>query len=326
LTSYRALTFAITWQMAMERPLTGHGLHSFETDFFDAKLRYRPGQLISMPGSIESTPRQAHNEYLQVWGELGITGLILLLAAVGGVFYFGYRGIISSGNFEDRCLMVSLLSGFGVVLISSLGFFPGHLALTGVWIVVVAAGIVSLGISSSGFLENPGTKEQNSGGAAATGLPIPVPAAAGAATVAVAAAFLLASPLISNERVSEATALIERAMRTDTTDSHPYLERSLTLLNYARQKNPLDAQIYQSAGTAHWFLQQFDDALKDFSYAALLDPTPEAFTNLGEAYRGMGKLNMAEKSYDTALLYNPEFEKAKSAKSLVAKMKAEKRP
>jgi tetratricopeptide (TPR) repeat protein len=217
---------------------------------------------------------------------------------------------------------VSLLSAFAVVLVSSLGFFPGHLALTGVWIVVVAASIVSLGAASTTFFQNLGKQEQQAG---TTTLRIWMPVA-GALTVAIAGGFLLVSPLISNERVNEATALIERVMRTDVANVQPYLERSLTLLAYARQENPLDAQIYQSAGTAHWFLEQFEDALKDFSYAALLDPTPEAFTNLGETYRGMGKLDMAEKSYDTALLYNPDFEKARNAKALVEKMRAEKKP
>ncbi len=328
LTSYRAPMFAVTWHLAMERPWTGHSLHSFETDFFAAKLRYRSGQLISMPGSIESTPRQAHNEYLQVWAELGIIGLVSLLGALGSVLYLGVRGLLTTQDFELRCLLISALAAFSVVLVSSLGFFPAHLALTGVWVVLLASGTVSLGNfarKTSGAAGRE-TKEERPGPDDAAITPRLAAAALAAALVfTFVGGYLLLSPLVANERVNEATALIERVMSGGEANVQIFLQRSLELLDFARRKDPLDPQIYQSAGTAHWFLSDFEGALGDFSYAALLDPTPEAFTNLGETYRALGKLDLAEKSFSTALAYNPEFEKAKNGKMLLEKMKADKR-
>ncbi|HEY3128273.1 MAG TPA: O-antigen ligase family protein [Acidobacteriota bacterium] len=330
LTSYRAPMFAVTWHLARERPLIGHSLNSFETDFYAAKLRYRAGQQISMPGSIESTPRQAHNEYLQVWAELGIIGLISLLATLGSVLYVGFRGIVSSQDFEVRCLLIAALSAFAVVIISSLSFFPAHLALTAVWVVIPASGVVSMGnlarqTSGAASRENiedrhrPRNVKETLHGVA------PAEFVAALAFTLVGGYFLL-SPLVANERISEATALIERVISGGDADVEGLLQRSLELLDFARRKDPLDPQIYQSAGTAHWFLSEFEEALKDFSYAALLDPTPEAFTNLGETYRAMGNLDLAEKSFTTALAYNPEFEKAKNARALVEKMRGNKRP
>ena len=107
-------------------------------------------------------------------------------------------------------------------------------------------------------------------------------------------------------------------------NSAAYLERSLALLESAKRRNPMEPQIYQSAGTACWYLSRFDEALEHFSRAALLDPTPEAFTNLGEAYRGLGQLDAALKSFESALAYNPEFERARNARAFLENLKGQK--
>ncbi|MBI2820632.1 MAG: O-antigen ligase family protein [Acidobacteria bacterium] len=335
LTSYRAPMFTVTWRMAMERPWKGHGLHSFATDFFAAKLRYLPGELITMPLSIESTPRQTHNEYLQVWAELGTVGLGLLLAVVIGLFLLGFAGLAAHRSLEDRLAVVSALCALVAIATMSLSFFPAHLALTAVWIAIVAAAICAL-VRPGGVADPPVQPQRSSlrpPARPAAVLPrharlqsavVPWTLPAAVLLFALLGAYLLLSPLVANRRVNQATTLIERVMRGDEPNAHVYLQTSLSLLESARSEDPLEPQVYLSSGTAHWFLYQFDEALNDFKRAALLDPTPEVFTNLGEAYRGLGNLQMAQQSFETALAYNPQFEKARNAKALVEQLRKEK--
>ena len=313
LTSYRAGIFAVTWHMARERIWTGHGLNSFTTDFFDAKVRHDPGRRITMPLSIESTPRQAHNEFLQVWAELGLVGLLLLLATVGGVLRSGGRALSRLAGTEAGHSTAAALSACVGVLVAALGFFPAHLGLTGAWIVIPAGCLVALSRVPEGRPSGD-RRSENARMAEGGGGWIPV-AACGAAWLI--GSFALLSPLLANERTGEAMTLVERVVQAQEPNTRVYLERGLYLLEQARRADPIEPQIYQGAGTAHWFLSQFEEALDSFSRAALLDPSPEAFTNLGETYRAMGRTAEAVSCYDTALRYDPDFQKARNARQLV---------
>lgn len=323
LTSYRAPMFAVTWNMAMERPWLGYGLQSFQTEFFAGKLRHRPGRLISMPQSIESTPRQAHNEYLQVWLELGAVGLILLVAVLASLGALAVTAFRKGPTPEHRYLAVSLIAAYVTLLTASLSFFPAHLALTAVWAAIVSGALVATGIKPGGWVGAPNVikprplsaslEEEDRSTAAA-----PAWVAIG---VALVGGYALLSPLSANEKIEQATTLVERVARGDEPNTQAYLARSLALLNEARRQNSLESQIYQTSGTAHWFLYQFDEALADFSRAALLDPSPEAMTNIGEAYRALDKPAYAAKAFEKALAYNPNFEKARSAQALIEQLK-----
>jgi O-antigen ligase len=316
LTSYRAPIFSITWRMAREHPVWGLGLHSFETDFYDAKLRYLPGERITMAGSIESTHRQTHNEYLQVLAEVGAIGLLILAAGLAAILWRGVRGIFKSADFERCCLLIAATAGLVTLLVSALSFFPAHLALTSVWIALVIASVAGLAESEPEAEPRRDEKKQARRHKAAFYSWKPLAACSAGALLG---AWFLSDQLTANRYVGDANILIEQAMAGAGSNERFYLEQSLQLLRFARRKNQLDSQIYQSAGTAHWFLAQYDRALENFSYAALLDPSPEAFTNLGETYRALGQMDLADRSFQKALAYNPDFEKARNAKALLGK-------
>jgi O-antigen ligase len=56
----------------------GHGLGSFATDFFRYRAETDMSRLamVDQPGAF----REVHNDYLQVWEELGVIGLLLFVA------------------------------------------------------------------------------------------------------------------------------------------------------------------------------------------------------------------------------------------------------
>ncbi|WP_070989585.1 O-antigen ligase family protein [Halofilum ochraceum] len=71
-----------TWQMILEHPWLGWGPGTF----FQAYTAYRPSQ-------DGSAGFQAHNDYLQVWAESGLPGLVLLLGLAGACIYIYTRAM-----------------------------------------------------------------------------------------------------------------------------------------------------------------------------------------------------------------------------------------
>ncbi|MCK9266498.1 O-antigen ligase family protein [bacterium] len=82
LTNVRLFLWKGTWQMIKARPIFGWGLGNFV--FFYPRFRIKEYFLQS-----ESTPTttHAHNEYLHLWSEIGIIGLILFLTLLAIIFY-----------------------------------------------------------------------------------------------------------------------------------------------------------------------------------------------------------------------------------------------
>ena len=77
-TAGRYPIYQLTWHMIKERPWFGYGLNTFKEDFFHQRAGTEFGRglkLLPEPGSY----RETHNEYLQIWEELGFVGLLLFL-------------------------------------------------------------------------------------------------------------------------------------------------------------------------------------------------------------------------------------------------------
>ena len=80
-TTGRSPVYWLSWQMIQEQPWLGRGLNTFGREFFFYRANTEVGQsanLIKQAGSFQ----EVHNEYLQVWLELGLPGLVFFLALV----------------------------------------------------------------------------------------------------------------------------------------------------------------------------------------------------------------------------------------------------
>jgi O-antigen ligase len=76
-TEGRSTIWQVGWRMAQDNPVRGVGLGSFETSSIHYVLQ--PGAL-ERTDQVIDTPKVAHNIYLQVLAELGVIGLVMLLA------------------------------------------------------------------------------------------------------------------------------------------------------------------------------------------------------------------------------------------------------
>ena len=115
-TEGRSTIWQVGWRMATDNPVRGVGLGSFETSSIHYVLE--PGTL-ERADQVIDTPKVAHNIYLQVFAELGLVGLTMLLAilafpivcAVKAAHRFADAGQHAM-NVISRAVVVALVAMF----------------------------------------------------------------------------------------------------------------------------------------------------------------------------------------------------------------------
>ncbi len=122
----RVAIWKFTWMMIEERPLLGSGIGTYGYQ----SLPYQ-AEFFAQGNNRDIYPHgfavQAHNEYLQMWAEMGIIGLLLFL----GIIFTYYRNIFI--NFrkmgeKGKAITISLAGGVTAVLVDALFGFPLQLA------------------------------------------------------------------------------------------------------------------------------------------------------------------------------------------------------
>jgi len=122
----RVATWKFTWMMIEDYPILGSGVGTYgyqslkyQSDFFAQGQNrdiYPHGYAV-----------QAHNEYLQIWSELGVIGLLLFL----WIIFNYYRSILihfKRMREKEKVITIGLAGGVTAVLIDALFGFPLQLA------------------------------------------------------------------------------------------------------------------------------------------------------------------------------------------------------
>ena len=87
----RLFIWQVTGQMIKEKPLTGMGVGKFGVEYLNYQAVY-----FTQPGNERffdraANMKQADNEYLQTWAELGVIGLLIFLATMVSILYTLYN-------------------------------------------------------------------------------------------------------------------------------------------------------------------------------------------------------------------------------------------
>lgn len=127
----RLIIYDIAWQRIKEKPLLGHGYNHFQY----YQLSDQP---LSRKGIIT---KFVHNDYLQIWMETGIVGLLLLLAVILLFYVTLYKYIKSSGH--QKALATALLAGmtayFAHALVDFVMYPPVLLLMFGAYLGVTSS-------------------------------------------------------------------------------------------------------------------------------------------------------------------------------------------
>lgn len=149
LSSDRLLMWRTAGEMIEDKPVVGIGIGMYKVKFFE----YRDKVLDKIPYfGVYEKAEQAHNEYLQLWAEMGTIGIIAAIWLIISYFIYAIKLIIPS-PFEgegrvrgttNQLLIIGCMSGVIAILIDAIGSFPFHIAPSAVMTVVFASLIVSI--------------------------------------------------------------------------------------------------------------------------------------------------------------------------------------
>jgi len=129
----RITNWKFTTLMIKDNPLLGSGIGTYKYNSLRYQARFlEQGENRSIYPSIFAT--KAHNEYLQLWAELGIVGLGIFIWLIISYFYYGLRFIKRVikrvKNRYKQGIIIGLMGAVVAVLIDSIFGFPLHLPAT----------------------------------------------------------------------------------------------------------------------------------------------------------------------------------------------------
>lgn len=127
--------WAVGWRMVEAEPLHGVGAANFPVSSIHYLLA-KPGALLR-DDFIVDHPKVAHNIYLETLAELGVVGLVLLVALLGSVLWCGLRAAWEFRRREDTAMEL-LARGWLVAILGVLaGAFFNSLQYTKpLWLLV----------------------------------------------------------------------------------------------------------------------------------------------------------------------------------------------
>ena len=160
LSSDRLLMWRTAGEMIKDKPILGIGMGMYKVKFFE----YRDKVLDKIPYfGVYEKAEQAHNEYFQLWAEMGTIGIIAAIWLIISSFAYtiklavprssaaGLPYIPSPLEGEGRVrgttnqlLIIGCMSGVVAILIDAIGSFPFHIAPSAVVTVVLVALTVSI--------------------------------------------------------------------------------------------------------------------------------------------------------------------------------------
>ena len=150
----RIAIWKITGTMIKDRPILGSGIGTFKYNDFRYQAKFfEQGDNRSIYPSYYSFAEKAHNEYLQLWAELGIIGLAIFLWLIIAYFNYGIRYLKKEKDEQRQGIMIGLMGAVVAFLVHSFFWFPLHLTtnVSLLWLFIGLATV--MGIEKNGKLE-----------------------------------------------------------------------------------------------------------------------------------------------------------------------------
>ena len=125
----RIATWKFTVLMIKDRPFIGAGIGTFKYNSLKYQAKFfDQGQNRSLYPYGFAT--KAHNEYLQLWAEMGIVGLGIFIWLIISYFSYGLRFIKRVKDGYRKRVLIGLMGAVVAVLVDAIFGFPLHLPAT----------------------------------------------------------------------------------------------------------------------------------------------------------------------------------------------------
>ncbi len=126
----RLLIWKTTATMIAEKPLLGHGFDQFSVQYNKAQaLYFASGSASEKEKMIAGNVEHAHNEFLQIWAELGLVGFLLFMGLLGSIFFsFGRKNNrFGEPSNKQNALLLSVKASLIAIFVLALFAFPLHI-------------------------------------------------------------------------------------------------------------------------------------------------------------------------------------------------------
>ena len=149
----RMAIWKFTTMMIKDHPILGSGVGTFKYNTVDYQAEFfSQGDNRSLyPYGLAFN---AHNEYLEVWADLGIIGLGIFLWMIIGYFYYGLRFLKRTKDNYKQGAVIGLMGAVAAILIDGIFGFPLHLPATAIlfWL-FLGLTVAIIGRGKVNFLE-----------------------------------------------------------------------------------------------------------------------------------------------------------------------------
>jgi len=123
----RTAIWKFTGMMIKDHPILGSGIGTFKYNDlrYQAKFFEQGDNRFIYPYGVAE---KAHNEYLQLWSELGTIGLAIFLCLIIAYFSYGIRYLKREKDEQKQGIMIGLMGAVVAFLMDSIFWFPLHLS------------------------------------------------------------------------------------------------------------------------------------------------------------------------------------------------------
>ena len=270
----RRLIWRDTLKMAVRNPVFGIGLNEFHKEF----PRFASEELLERYPRGKFIVNYAHNEFLEMFAEVGIVGFGVYLWFLA-VFYY-----IAVYKIPKNIITTGAICGATAILLHSGACVNMRFAVSSIWAFFLL-GFSLAKVSTGGFP----LEYKKVGLTVLFFVLLFFPAKS------------VLEPLISHRKL---------ASEVDFFDSQrEYNESELKELI---KKHPSNAILYYKLGWIQAKNKEFPQAIENFKKTISLDATRVgAYNNLGNIYYTMGNRRLAEKYYKEAIARNPNLSDAR---------------
>ena len=296
----RFVAWEVAAKMATDKPLVGHGIGTYKIKYFSylAALYQQKGEPI--PTYMHHRYVQAHNDFVQLAGEMGFVGLVagitvLVLFWIAIPRYIWRRRPPPT---EGLLLMAALLGTFGMSVFAVSGF-PFHIAASSAaWTTIAAMAGAHLWAERRRTVLAAQEATAAAAGPQWGGLPLEARwALTGAISVfAVAMMAVIYFPFRADELTKDG---MERYKNGQVVDAGKVLQQAIQL-------DPERGDARLVMGIVLAMLNKFPEAEQQLvrSQSSYDDVTLHYY--LGRVYEAMAKPDEARREYHRALSYFPE--------------------
>jgi len=291
----RLLMWKTTLEMIRDRPIFGSGIGTFKMNYLNYQAEFLKNNPYYIKYSVKAG--EAHNEYLQMWAEIGIIGLGIFIGIILMFYSLILDYLKKNDSDKDKIIVFGLVLGITCFLIHCLFTFPLHVPALGVTffallgLTVIYARKINLPKTDSDNrpkefkLKNKGIKI--------------------ALTILVLVFMIWAINLLA-VRPYIAEIQYFNGMRHNVDGNY---REALSYFEQAASLYPYNGRILHALGTTYYNLGILNKAEEVLQRTTRYRIDANTFYNLGLVYSQAGLFSKAEEKFKYAVYLMPKFTK-----------------